>query len=391
MNTIKYKISHVINGTIKKIYVFNGKHKNSAESLNKLFLKNPTNAIFIDIFTPEELTDIQENSIQVRFIPEHIYLDDTIEIIKKKLLLHIIDLNVSFAEMYCFVIQPEQFQAASIYQNLTQNEKLELTKERLVQFLLNINEYDVATLPTKDVYTYDDILALNLEQSIFSVIKPLGQKIGSLKDDYPYTVNPYSAEFYDPFLEKFADEIITTTNKNILLDHGSFLDHTIYLCLTEEVLAFGNEYNLTLTELSTLKIYFPYLYEKNITTLEQLQERKQELLGETKAMITPLFEKNIENVNLFYDIYHERKEELNFKDVGIKSLIVAVQQSSEIHLPLDNVFKLIHATQDVPLIKMNLSKRQEKIYRLYADKIATNGKKIPYLDKGKIFKWDKNR
>jgi hypothetical protein len=38
---------------------------------------------------------------------------------------------------------------------------------------------------------------------------------------------------------------------------------------------------------------------------------------------------------------------------------------------------------------MNLSKRQEKIYRLYADKIATNGKKIPYMDRGAIFKWDK--
>jgi hypothetical protein len=381
----KYKISHVINGTVKKIYVFSGKQKNSAEALNKLFLKKPTDAVFADIFTPEELTDIRENAIQVRFISEYIHLDDTIETIKKKLLS--IDLNVSFAEMYCFIIQPAQFQAASVYQNLTQNDKLELTKERLVQFLLNINEYDVATLPEKDVYTYDDIFALNLEQSIFSVIKPLGQKIGSLKDDYPYTVNPYSAEFYDPFLEKFADEIITTTNKNILLDYGSFLDNTIYLTLAEEVLTFGQEY--TFTELSTLKIYYPYLYEKNITTLEQLQERKQELLGETKAMLTPLFEKNIENVNLFYDIYHERKEELNFKDVGIKSLIIAVQQPSEIHLPLDNVFKLIHATQDVPLIKMNLSKRQEKIYRLYADKIATNGKKIPYLDKGAIFKWDK--
>ena len=86
MNTInKYKISHIINGTVKYIYVFNGKHKNRPEALNKLFTKKPTDAVFAGIFTPEELTDIQENAIQVRFIPEHIYLDDTIEIIKKKL------------------------------------------------------------------------------------------------------------------------------------------------------------------------------------------------------------------------------------------------------------------------------------------------------------------
>jgi hypothetical protein len=33
----------------------------------------------------------------------------------------------------------------------------------------------------------------------------------------------------------------------------------------------------------------------------------------------------------------------------------------------------------IPLIKYNPAKRLEKIYRLYTNKVATNGKKIPYL------------
>jgi len=384
-----YKISHIINGTVKKIYVFNGQ-KNSKEPLDKLFQRNPADPRFDGIFSPEELTDIQENSIEVRFIPENIHLDDTIEIIKKKVLLHLInDINASFDEVYFFIVQSEQFKVATIYQNLTQNEKLELTKERLVQFLLNIDEIDATDIPDKEVYTYDDLLALNLEQSIYTVCKPLGQKIVSTKDDYPYTINPFHAESYDTFLEKFADEMITTTNKNIMMDHGPFLNNTIYLCLAEDVLTFGNYYNLSLAESSTLKIYFPYLFGKEITTVDQLNDKKQELLAETRAMLTPTFEKNSENVNLFYDIYDQRKEELKFNDVGIKSLILMIQQPTEINLPLDNVFKLLHATQDIPMIKMNLSKRQENMYRFYADKIATNGKKIPYLDKGAIFKWDK--
>jgi hypothetical protein len=385
-----YKISHIINGAVKKIYVFNGQYKNSKEALDTLFIKNPADARFADIFSPSELTAIAENAIQVYFISESLHLDDTIEIIKKKVLLHLIeDLNASFDELYFFVIQPRQFKAVTIYQNLTQNEKLELTKERLTQFLLNMDEIDVETLPEKDLYTYNDILDLNLEQSSFLTCKPLGQKLISLKDDYPYTVNPYYAEFYDPFLAKFADEIITTTNKNILMDHGAFLNNTIYLCTAEEVLTYGNDQNLGLSEEATLNIYFPYLSEKKIQTLEQLTERKQELLRETKDMLTPNFVKNIENVSLFYQIYTERKADLKFNDVGIKSISLIIYQSTEIHLPLDNVFKLIHATQDVPLIKMNLSKKKENIYRLYADKIATTGKKIPYLDKGVIFKWDK--
>ena len=80
-----YKISHIINGTVKKIYVFNGQ-KNSKEPLDKLFQKNPADPRFDGIFSQEELTEIQEKSTEVRFLPENIHLDDTIEIIKKKVL-----------------------------------------------------------------------------------------------------------------------------------------------------------------------------------------------------------------------------------------------------------------------------------------------------------------
>ena len=70
-----------------------------------------------------------------------------------------------------------------------------------------------------------------------------------------------------------------------------------------------------------------------------------------------------------------RKENLNFTDVGIKSINMTIRQSSEFNLPLDIVFKLIHSTQDIPLIKMNLSKKRENIYRLYTDKITNKWKK----------------
>ena len=82
-----YKISHIINGAVKKIYVFAGPKKKSG--MDKLFRKNPTDHTFAGIFSPEELADIDENEVQVRFLPETLHLDDTIEVIKKKT-------NVSF-------------------------------------------------------------------------------------------------------------------------------------------------------------------------------------------------------------------------------------------------------------------------------------------------------
>ena len=55
----------------------------------------------------------------------------------------------------------------------------------------------------------------------------------------------------------------------------------------------------------------------------------------------------------------------------------------EFHLKLYS--KIIHATQDNPLIKYNPSSRQENVYRLFTDKIATDGRKIPYLKKAYNF------
>jgi hypothetical protein len=58
--------------------------------------------------------------------------------------------------------------------------------------------------------------------------------------------------------------------------------------------------------------------------------------------------------------------------------------------PLDIVFKLLQTNESMPLIKYNPGNRKEKLYRLYSDKIATNGNKIPYLNKAKLFKMQKN-
>ena len=389
MSAAIYKLAHLVNNKIKTLYVFIG-DKQKQKNLDKLFTQQRSNPLFNGLFSEEELSTIDEFNITVKFIHERLYVDDTIEVIKKKTLSHLMnDLNCSFDELYLFIRQYEQFNAIALYKNLTQNDKLDLTKERLLQFLLNVPELDINTLENKTLYTYSDIIHLNLEAAPMMVTKPLGQKIISLNmnTDYPYTINPFDAELYDTFLEKFADEITTTTNKTILMQYGTLINNTIYCCLAEDVLTYAADTNLS--ESSTLKIYYPYLNGKEITTKAQLEEKKQTLLGESREMLNNRFERNCENINLFHEIYENRTEELKFTDVGIKTILFKLLPTTAFHLPLDIVFKLIHATQDIPLIKMNLTKRQENIYRLYADRVAVNGKKIPYLDKGTIFKWDK--
>ena len=74
------------------------------------------------------------------------------------------DYNVAFDEIYLFFKQNESFNITALYQAITQNEKLDLTRERLIQFLLNIDDIDIGdSLPDKPLYSYADLVKLNTE------------------------------------------------------------------------------------------------------------------------------------------------------------------------------------------------------------------------------------
>jgi len=395
-----YKIAHTLeNNDIKNIYVFYGA---GATELNTLFQKDPSNSLFGRIFSTLELFIVREKAIPVTFLPMGIFPDDTIETIKAKII-QFCGLNCAFSEMYLFAQQKEILNSLRIFQTLTQNEKLDLTRERLVQYLLNItgasaNEAEtfIDQLVDKPLYTYDDILALNLDNKEMLVTIPIGQKFVALDKNIQYTINPFAVLLYDTFLERYAQDITSTTNKNLLMnasagtgadtgtgtDAGNLVNNMLYLCLAEDVLNYTNTQGLS--QESTIKIYFPYLLEKKILTLRQLQDQKQELLMDSDRLINTNFEKTTQIVSLYYSIYQDRKQELAYYEQGTRELEFILHPAVEFNLPLDIVFKLIHATRNVPLIKYNPAKKQDKLYRLYTDKIATNGKKIPYLDKSVI-------
>jgi hypothetical protein len=382
-----YKLCHTVDKENTNLYVFYGKQQSIIDKgivLNDLFKSEPENKLFEGIFSEVELKDILDNTINVEFIEEYIHIDDTIETIKKKLMKNI-KINVSFGEIYFYVKKFEKLKSDTIYQTITQNESLELTRGRLTQFLLNIDGIK-PIIAVKDIYDYEDIKSLDLDNKTFLVSKSVGQKFVSIETTYPYTVNPYNATEYDPFLEKNADNITTTTNKNLLMDTKNINNNTIFFCTANEVLNHATATQLS--QESTIKIYFPYLREKDINNLQQLDTKKEILNIESEKMLNTNFDKNEENVNLFYDVYKERKnkEVSLFKSVGIKELEITIHPEQSFNLPLDIVFKLIHATEKVPFIKYNPEKRQEKVFRLYANKLATNGNKIPYMNKANINK-----
>ena len=392
-STSVYKVNYLLeNNVIDTIIVFYG---SSPEISNpsELFKSDPMNNAFVNkntgihIFNDEELTAIKDKNIKVRFSTQQIHFDDSIGTIKLKIL-NEYDRKFSFEEIYLFCMKEEFIDAVSVYQSVTQNKKIELTRVRLEQFLLNIvrsdNGFTEFDLPEKDFYTYDDILALNIHQKPFWISNVLGQKYFLVENEYPFVINPFDVTEYDPFFEKSSRKYLSTLNNRLLLNTGKIIGNNIYLCLAQDVL------NRNIHQEYTLKIYFPFLFVNNVNSLDDLNEKRPEYIEDNKKKYNDKIQGTFNSIDMFYDIYKYKKNNLVYISSGIKVLKLIIKNEYDLKMPLDVIFKILHSTIDVPLIKFNTSARQENIYRLYTDKTSTDGRKIPYLNKATILKLTKN-
>ena len=391
-----YKVERLINkNKTKTIFVFYGSNIskldinsefNNALNNNVSFSDPLTNSI---IFNEDEIKNIKDKNIEVIFSQQQIHFDDTIGIIKLKIINEFKNL-FSPEEIYLYCKKDEILNSINIYETLTQKNRLKINKTRLLQFLDNIlndkgEKYNF-NIPDKEYYDYNDILALNLNDKTFLMNKVLGQKFFIVTSEYPYVCDPFEVTSYDEFIERASRKSLTTLNSHLLLNTGTIKNNTIYLCFAEDVLK--SEINISDKKMEeyTIKVYYPKLYNKNISSLDELKSERIELIEENNKILNKSTIENFESVDIFYDVYKYRKTELKYKNKGIKFIKLVLHPDYDVKIPLDIIFKLIHATEINPLIKYNASVRQEKIYRVYTDKIAKDGRKIPYLQKGEIFK-----
>ena len=378
----------MVNNEIVKIIVFYGKQYSSREvDLNTLFIKTPTHKLFSHIFNTEELATIQKNKINVSFTTQQIHFDDPIGVIKIKIQNEIGKI-LSLEEIYLFCLKEETIDLFKTYQLITQQKHIELTHTRLSQFIRNLVR-DKNGKPTdfqlsKQSYSYQDLIDFNINHTTFWTTRVLGQSDFINDLEYPFIANPYDVESYDTSVyEKVSRKSILNVNSKLLLDTGNIIGNNIYLCLAEDVLN-----AIRAPDDITLKIYYPYLYLQQITSLNLLFENRPMLLENNKKMANNT-DDLFDAVTMMYDIYKFKKTDLQYKSTGIKFIQTMIHSEYNKQIPIDTIFKLLHATQETPLIKFNSSK-QENMYRMYADKISTDGRKIPYLNKATIFKLVKN-
>ena len=224
----------------------------------------------------------------------------------------------------------------------------------------------------------------------------MGQRLLYNNATYVYTINPFSVTDISAFLISEAKNIISTNNKSILLDYDPNVCKTIFLCLAHDVLDYVESFNASkqedqeqISSENMIQIYFPYLADKNINSISDLETNRQELISATDELITNRpYKELVENIDLFYDMFYQKLEtgSLNYVKRGISYIDLEIKPDYPINVPVDLLFKILHTSDEKPLLKLTRSSRDEKMYRLYANKISKNGKRIPYLKSTKINK-----
>ena len=176
------------------------------------------------------------------------------------------------------------------------------------------------------------------------------------------------------------------------MDH-ELSENTIHLVLTKDIVSYfkNKNPNLSLNESQLIELYYPLLFNENINSIDTLTsiDVQERLIKNTETLIEINDKKNIfeitnNHVQLFRNIYQEKKYNLAYLENGIKQIHCFIESNDNIIMPLEFIFKSIHASEKIPFIQYYPGKSKEKLYRLYSEKNAGDGRKIPFLQKRTI-------
>jgi len=326
---------------------------------------------------------------RIKYSNQRIHPDDTIEAIKRKILLELP--TVSYGELYLFTGVHPFLTVDRIKQYLTCGNRFPISRGRLITLCQNLKSPELAeecasidASSGKSDYTVEELS--NFFQKVQSsdglrMEVPLGQ---SLQYDYPMPADPIGEPLMDPELKK--SHMVKTKNADVLLDCGMMVDNQINVCCAEDTLSAETG----ATDAEIIKLYYPYLHEKGIVSREQLAERKQELLDDTKELVDAAFIQHNEAVDVMYRVYAERQNpaELRYIERGIKSVHFIMRPIVRFAMPLDSLFKILHSTHQAPLIKLNPAGQREKVYRMYAPERTKTDDLVPALSKSKVMRLD---
>ena len=318
------------------------------------------------------------NSPTVEYIPEMIYPDDTIETLKWKIRKYCNILPESKdTEIYLYGKKEVDVDIYGIYNALTLGGKSKLHRRMLSYFLLNnsVSRDEVSKLEDKD-FSVTDIAALIKGKKMLELFS-IGQRLDTSHRNQ-YLINPFDLIELE-LVFKNTKDIIHLNNNLIMNEVPQVNGRTeIYMCLREDVIKFKIKDKIDVGHITKTYFYTPR------STISRVDDT---------VMIA-----NNKVIQGFYESYTEgqskHKKTHTLEPLKINYINFTIFQHIMKLVPLDTIFRLIHASKMYPVIKFNTSRKTENLYRLYADKISTTGKRLPYSESAGLVKklaGDKNK
>lgn len=332
------------------------------------------------VFSDSEKVVYESDKSEIHHVDQQIHYDDSVRVIKNKILRTIGVDAVSYKELYMFGYKEGVVDVAEAYKTVTKQETEPFTHNNLVQFMSNVNiKMDI---PEKETY---DLLDFKIKGPSQVIVKsPIGHKFSG-EPDYLLSTNPMDSSFIHG-----GDAGAFYAFDNLLLfNFGKFINDTIYVCFASSALEYAKSKGLD--ESHFAKTYYPSLYKEGIRSDSTLTLKKQALIEESRRALTDDVWEMYDTVDMFYDIYNKREPDSDFayENEGIQYFNIGIKTNFVNLLPLDSIFKTIHATKNMPFIKYNQGMRRESIYRLYSEKTAVSGNKIPFLPRAEILRLSK--
>ena len=343
------------------------------------------------VFSESEQTTIIKDNITVTYSSQQIHADDTISAIKYKIASEL-NRPLLIEEIYLFCLRSETHSPTSFYRELTQNKRTQLTHARMHNALNNFKSNGIQSHPNaiiteeKEVYRYDDVVKLEVigNERKVNTIHMLGQRLFLMNNIFPTSFNPFDKIEYDKLLLSAAKNALTTTNSKLLLDSGTIIDGTIYVCLATDVLDNTVRTTKDVTDKYLLSVYFPLLVAQNLNNKSDIETAPNRAIFNANDDIFHKFA----HEDLLHRIHHDMGDitsaPFTWDIRGISEFKIAIHQQFTLKVPLDVIFKLVPTHSGAPITKLNPGGHRENMYRLYGETISSDGRKIPYLSRTTI-------
>ena len=321
--------------------------------------------------------------MSIKYIIEHqgkelgglppIYIDDTIDTLKRKIILAMKQ-DIPYDGIYLFGIKRVEFTPERVFEVITQGGTLDLTHERLSAFLSNYVKKK-SVKDEKAVYTLTDLYELRLDHPQLMKF-PIGiAATGHKRLPFYFPADPMT-NYMDPFLLKYAENMVSTQSGSLLMDLGDLNENKIFMVMADDI------FDKSTQATNIIKVYYPFLEKVGLITKVEYEKKREKLIAQNKKFLSTSVLKSYESVDLFHEIADNEETAKVYS--GIKSIDFLLNQKREMVLPLEILFKVIHATREHPFVKFNPNTQQESLVRLFTESQTIIGDKIPFLSKSMI-------